>query len=315
MTVRGMHEIARLSDPICETARQWHVRGQAALVIEVLVVRGSVPRGAGTRMLVSLQDQIGTIGGGRLEFEAIAQARAWLLSVPPHPLTIGQADVQTGTPTDQPTDQRAGPPAPSHPRSLTFALGPSLGQCCGGSVDLRFSLLDQSAIDSWPSIAPRFHLMLFGAGHVGQAIVSALAPLPVSVVWVDERDDVFETVPAGLAMVHTLSVDVPQAEVSLAPPGSFYLVATHRHDLDLLIIEQILRRDDAGFVGLIGSATKRVRFERQLLARGVSAQALSRIQCPIGLPGITGKEPAVIAASVVAQMLVLASAQLPEQRS
>jgi xanthine dehydrogenase accessory factor len=174
-------------------------------------------------------------------------------------------------------------------------------------------VLDQPALEHWPDIEPRFHLMLFGAGHVGQAIVAALAPLPVSVTWVDERDDVFGDVPAGLAMVHTLSVDAPQAEVSLAPPGSFYLVLTHRHDLDLLIIEQILRRGDAGFVGLIGSATKRARFERQLLARGMSQQALTRMQCPIGIPGITGKEPAVIAASVVAQMLVLASGQLSQQ--
>ncbi len=174
-------------------------------------------------------------------------------------------------------------------------------------------MLDQPALEHWPGIEPRFHLTLFGAGHVGQAIVAALAPLPVSVTWVDERDDVFGDVPAGLAMVHTLSVDAPQAEVSLAPRGSFYLVLTHRHDLDLLIVEQILRRGDAGFVGLIGSATKRVRFERQLLARGVSQQALTRMQCPIGIPGITGKEPAVIAASVVAQMLVLASGQLSQQ--
>jgi xanthine dehydrogenase accessory factor len=328
-----MHEIAPLSDPLRETARQWHARGAAALIIEVLAVRGSVPRGPGTRMLVSLQDQIGTIGGGRLEFEAIAQARAWLSSVLPHPSMIVSSDVQSGRPAARPTQPPSHPPTqpPSQPPSqpppqpppqpllpsqswrVSFALGPSLGQCCGGSVDLRFSVLDQPALEHWPDIEPRFHLMLFGAGHVGQAIVAALAPLPVSVTWVDERDDVFGDVPAGLAMVHTLSVDAPQAEVSLAPPGSFYLVLTHRHDLDLLIIEQILRRGDAGFVGLIGSATKRARFERQLLARGMSQQALTRMQCPIGIPGITGKEPAVIAASVVAQMLVLASGQLSQQ--
>ena len=316
-----MHEIALLSDPLRETARQWHARGTAALIIEVLAVRGSVPRGPGTRMLVSLQDQSGTIGGGRLEFEAIVQARAWLSSVPPHPSMIVSSDVSTEPPAEPPaeppteprTEAPIEPPSPSRARRVRFALGPSLGQCCGGSVDLRFSVLDQPALEHWPDIEPRFHLMLFGAGHVGQAIVAALAPLPVSVTWVDERDDVFGAVPAGLAMVHTLSVDVPQAEVQLAPPGSFYLVLTHRHDLDLLIVEQILRRGDAGFVGLIGSATKRARFERQLLARGVSQQALTRMQCPIGIPGITGKEPAVIAASVVAQMLVLASGQLSQQ--
>jgi xanthine dehydrogenase accessory factor len=194
------------------------------------------------------------------------------------------------------------------PRSAHYPLGPALGQCCGGAVTLGFSPLDAAAVAAWPLAAPRFHLQLYGAGHVGCAIVSALAPLNVRVDWIDERDDEFPPDAALPAHTRKVCVDALEAEVREAPRGAFYLVLTHRHDLDLRIAEAILRRGDFGFFGLIGSKTKRARFIHRFEERGIAAEAIARLTCPIGVPGIEGKEPEVIAAAVVAQLLQAASA-------
>ena len=143
--------------------------------------------------------------------------------------------------------------------------------------------------------------MLFGAGHVGAAIVRALAVLPCHVTWVDERDDMFpSTVPANVTIEIT---DTPQALVASAPAGVSFLVLTHSHALDQTLSEHILRRDDFSWFGLIGSKTKRRLFEHRLQSRGIPAARLSDMVCPIGLPGISGKEPPVIAASIAAQLL------------
>jgi xanthine dehydrogenase accessory factor len=137
---------------------------------------------------------------------------------------------------------------------------------------------------------------------VGRAIVHLLAQIPCRVQWIDERESEF---PPGPLPIHIekLCVEPVQAEVALAGPGSHFLVLTHSHDLDLALAEAILKRGDFAWFGLIGSATKRARFRSRLAARGISEALLDRMTCPIGLPGITGKEPGVIAASVVAQML------------
>jgi xanthine dehydrogenase accessory factor len=267
-------------------AGSWLASEQRAVVVEVTEARGSAPREAGTRMLVSARDTAGTVGGGHLELKAIEHARALL---------------------------RSGAFAPHREH---FPLGPALGQCCGGAVTLAYAALDADALARWPVDAPRFHLQLYGAGHVGRAIVRAIAPLNVVVDWIDERDEEFprEFFEHGNSAwpdhIRKVCVDAVEGEVRSAPPGSFYLVLTHQHDLDLRISEAILKRADFGFFGLIGSKTKRARFIHRFEARGIDAAAIGRMTCPIGVPGLEGKEPEVIAASVTAQLLMVAAARV-----
>jgi len=152
-----------------------------------------------------------------------------------------------------------------------------------------------------PCRAYRPHLVLFGAGHVGAAIIRALADLPCHVTWVDEREDMFpHEVPLNVQVEAT---DMPEYIADSAPAGSTFLVLTHNHALDQRLSEHILRRASDDWFGLIGSRTKRMQFEHRLSARGISRARLDAMVCPIGLAGITNKAPAVIAASVVAQLL------------
>ena len=262
-------------------AAAWLAAGTPAMLVQVAAHQGSVPRETGTRMLVSASQVVGTIGGGHLELQAIHQARRLLAAG-------GQ-----GMPHDMPHDQ-------------TYPLGPALGQCCGGVVTLRTTLLNSAALADWPADTPLFTLQLYGAGHVGRAIAHLLATLPCQVQWIDEREDEFPVPDSTAPHIQRLCAEPVQAEVQLAPPGAFYLVLTHRHDQDLAITETVLRRADFGWLGLIGSATKRARFLARLAARGVPAHSLARLTCPIGLPGISGKQPQVIALAVVAQLLQVA---------
>lgn len=255
-------------------AMQWRTAGRPAAVVEVVAARGSVPRDVGTRMLVSLHDVLGTIGGGHLELQAIRTARELVLSGGP---------AQEGQ----------------------VALGPALGQCCGGVVGLRWSLLADLEPAAWPAPAARFVLQLYGAGHVGRAIARLLADIPCQVQWIDQREEEFPPGPLP-PHIERVCTEPVQAEVASAAPGAFYLVLTHSHELDMDISRAILQRGDFGFFGLIGSQTKRARFEHRLAERGVAAETLARMVCPIGLPGISGKEPEVIAVAVVAQLLLRA---------
>lgn len=263
-------------DPLKASARAWLASGRTALVVQVLQARGSVPREAGTRMLVAADAVLGTIGGGHLELQAISRARALL------------AAGSTSAP-----DQ-------------AIALGPTLGQCCGGSLVLRTAPLDSAALAAWPDTPPLFRLQLYGAGHVGRAIARLLHDLPCTVQWIDARDAEF---PAAADPPHfgRWCVEPVEAEVAGAAPGSFFLVLTHSHDLDLAITQAVLRRGDFGFLGLIGSATKRARFAARLRQRGIGQAALDRLTCPIGVPGIPGKQPEQIAVAVVAQLLQAAA--------
>ncbi len=249
--------------------------------VRIAEVRGSAPRETGACMLVGPDFERGSIGGGHLEWHAQRRARELLA-------------------------QWRAEPGPAVRE--THALGPSLGQCCGGVVTLEYAA---SALLELPPAPPLFHLQLHGAGHVGRALVRLLATLPCQVDWVDERDDAFAGAALdggpGPACIRQLAVDAPQAEVALAPAGAFVLVMTHSHELDARICEAALRRDDLGLVGLIGSRTKRARFEHRWLARGLAPQALQRLVCPIGIPGITGKQPEVLALAVAAQLLQHAS--------
>ena len=267
-------------------AMHWLEQRIPAIVVEIADARGSAPRGAGTRMLVSAVQAIGTIGGGHLEFKALATAKAMLAA------------------------------RDTAPRRERYPLGPALGQCCGGVVDLEFSLLDDSAIARWPDSPPLLHLQMHGGGHVGHAIATLLTTLEVRVDWIDERDDAFApTTPLGTPWpdsVRRRVADGAEGEVAAAPPGTFFLVLTHDHALDFRIVEAALRRADAGFVGVIGSKSKRERFRHRLAQRGMSDERVARMRCPVGLPGIAGKQPEVIALAVVAQLLQEAAARAAE---
>ena len=253
-----------------------------AVLVTVSGSQGSVPREPGAWMAVFADSAIGTIGGGHLEWDAWTQARAFLSS--------------SGAVASAAWTQRT-------------VLGPRLGQCCGGAVELRYepvSALDSERLrqDLQPRLSP---LALFGAGHVGHAIVQALAPLPFAVRWIDSRDEVF---PPGLApQVQTEHSEPVQAGVRDLLPGSWVLVMSFSHAEDLDIVAACLQRrrlqNDLPFVGLIGSHTKWAAFRSRLRQRGFTEAELDAITCPIGLPGIQGKAPAVIAASVVAQLLML----------
>jgi xanthine dehydrogenase accessory factor len=267
------------------TAEHWLAQQRAAIVVCVEEIKGSTPRGTGTRMLVSQDEVDGTIGGGHLEWQAIDLARHALQELPTCPQ-----------------------PGPSWTR--TFPLGPTLGQCCGGVVTLRFAWLNERALAGWTLPPPRFHIELHGAGHVGQAIVRLLMDLDCTVRWIDERaDDTTPGLPSPdmLAQlpphIEWLDTEAAEREVLDAPAGACHLVLTHRHDLDLRIIHAVLQRGDFAFAGLIGSQTKRARFLHRLTEQGISPETLSRMTCPIGMPGLEGKEPAVIAIAVVAQLL------------
>lgn len=255
-----------------------------AIWITVLQAQGSVPRGAGTVMAVFEDEFFGTIGGGHLEFESIAEARKLLKSAP----------ALTGLPKEK-----------------RFALGPSLGQCCGGALVLSFEAVSVTDAQRLQNIlkaqaAERFMpLALFGGGHVGKALIQVLAPLPFQVRWIDSRDEIFPPqVPAQVVCEHSNPV---QAAVTDLVPNSRVLIMSFSHAEDLDIVAacllRIRQRQDLPFVGLIGSATKWATFKRRLAERGFAEAECQQITCPIGVPGIQGKEPEVIAVAVAAQLL------------
>ena len=257
---------------------------ESAVRVTVSATQGSVPRGTGTPMLVFAQGEAGTIGGGHLEFQALAHARRLLLAQ---------------------TEQTV----------LRQVLGPSLGQCCGGVVELTFERVSAVDVPRLRTLLmlPRTPLALFGGGHVGKALVQTLAPLPFAVRWIDSRDEIFPNdVPEEVACEHSNPV---QAAVADLVAGSRVLIMSFSHAEDLDIVAACLRRQrarsDLDFIGLIGSRTKWATFRHRLSARGFTDAELAGVTCPIGLPGLRGKEPEVIAVSVAAQLLMRRSAPPP----
>lgn len=257
--------------------------GQPVVVASVAATRGSAPREEGACMAVLADGSyFGTIGGGALEWQAQGLA--------------GSMHAAFGAGGSMAAQQ------------IRRALGPDLGQCCGGHVviDLTMMARDKvpwlaSRIRSAMSADARLPVALFGAGHVGRAVALALAPLPFRLLWSDSRTGAFpDQVPANCELFPGPD---PVALIARTPPGALMLVMTHDHGLDLAITAAALQRDDLPFVGLIGSATKRARFMRQLRDLGLPEARLAALHCPVGLPGIAGKEPAVIAAGIAAQLL------------
>lgn len=233
------------------------------VLITVMEAKGSTPREAGAKMVVTTDGQFGTIGGGNLEFEAIAEARKLLDNAVP-----------ASTVKDYP-------------------LGPKLAQCCGGAV----SVLLESFIPTGKK------LFLFGAGHVGREVVAVLSALPIDIVWVDSRADEFPAhLPPCCTMIVTSS---PLSEIGKIDQNAYVLVMTHNHDLDYEIVRSVMQQGRYAYLGLIGSATKRARFDKRLVVDGIPQGDLAQLICPIGIGGVTGKHPREIAIAVAAELLSL----------
>jgi xanthine dehydrogenase accessory factor len=262
-------------------------RDGSAVVVMIAGARGSTPREAGAAMLVADSGVMGTIGGGAVEHRALAVAREMLGG------------------------------ATSASTILDFPLGPALDQCCGGHMRVAFAGFGvgdlvrlreaQGELALWPGgpvfvePAERRAVVIYGGGHVGAALVRALSALPFAVRWIDARQDGFAAgVPAGVEAVAT---PLPEADAKAAPADALHVVLTHSHALDLEIVAAVLERGAFGFLGLIGSATKKKLFLRRLRERGIPEARLARLTCPVGVPGIRDKRPEVIAASVAAQLL------------
>ncbi|MDL5601756.1 xanthine dehydrogenase accessory protein XdhC [Bacillus subtilis] len=236
-------------------------RGEPSVLVTIIEERGSTPRNAGSKMVVTAERIYETIGGGHLEFKAMAIAREMLAS--------GSRDT----------------------RLERFSLGASLGQCCGGATVLLFEPMDQ----------PQAQIALFGAGHVGRALAPLLASLPCKVRWIDSRESEFpEQVPAGVEKVVN---DEVADEVDALPSGSYFIVMTHNHQLDLELTAAILKRNDFAYFGLIGSRTKRVKFEHRLRERGFASETVQRMRCPMGLAEVKGKLPVEIAISIAGEII------------
>ncbi len=317
--------------------------------VVVAVVRGSAPREPGASMLVTACSERGSIGGGHLELVATRLAREMLLP--------GAAGI----------------------REDRFPLAASLGQCCGGIVELWFERYEPAgasrvaealrlrsegagdeaiaALASRDARALRYErfrpgdtpLWLFGAGHVGRALVNILAPLPFAITWIDSREGFFPgaahagaappvipgappsvipgpapsvipgaapSVIPGAAIAATardpierLHASQPADEVSAMPPGAWALVMTHSHDEDLVLCEALLAHGTFGWAGVIGSRPKATRFRQKLAQRGFDPATIARLTMPIGIGGIGSKEPAAIAVAVAAQLLQLREAR------
>ena len=224
-------------------------------------------------MLVARREMVGTIGGGHLELKAIDAARA----------TSWRND------------------AGAEATELRFALGPSLGQCCGGAVKLALAPLDAAALARWPASAP-----LFTCSCTAPATWAARSPRLLATLDCASTGSTSATRSSRPrrnlgspwpSHIRQISADTIEREVQRAPAGAFYLVLTHEHALDLRIAEAILRRGDFAFFGLIGSKTKRATFTRRFEERGIDPAAIARMTCPIGVPGIEGKAPEMLAAA------------------
>jgi xanthine dehydrogenase accessory factor len=293
--------------------------GRVAMVT-IAATRGSSPREAGARMIVFPDATFaGTIGGGTLEWKAIAMAQAALAN-----------------------------PKAAKAETRGFALGPELGQCCGGNVELVLEIIEVDRRDEIALLAEkeaagafttrgrlisdrgvireiveetlppgaaayaggaltegfgdeRRPLYLFGAGHVGRALVLALAPLPFRVTWIDPRPDAFPShIPAN---VIALRAEDPGAVLGRAPEGAFVLAMTHSHPLDLAVVAAALAEPRFPYVGVIGSRTKRARFTRQLIEGGVPKARIAELVCPIGGSALRSKLPSIIAAATAFELL------------
>lgn len=252
-------------------------KGEPFVIVTIVDVRGHAPRNAGTKMIVSWENVYGSVGGGNLEQTAIERARRMLESPQP-PLLRGTLT----------------------PEQITVTLNPREGeygiQCCGGEVTLLLEPMNPSR----PTVA------IFGAGHVGWSLIHVLSMLPINVQLIDSRAEQLDNarLPEKARATITLHhADVPETIITSLPSESHLLVLTHDHAEDIAILDVALRRDDLGFIGLIGSSAKWAHFQQELKKQGHSEESLQRITTPIGVPGVPGKSPQAIAIATAAQLL------------
>lgn len=231
------------------------------VLVTVLSTAGSTPRDAAAKMVVTAAEHFDTIGGGHLEFKAIERARALL---------------QAGKNVTE---------------VESISLGASLGQCCGGATQLLFEVF-------LPVGQP---LLVFGAGHVAQHLMPILAPLDLTLQWIDPRPDWLAQ--NTDARIQRQALEHPADAIADAPANAWVLIITHNHQLDFELVQAALKRPDIGYIGLIGSNTKAKRFQQRLAHRGWQEEAINRVICPVGLSSVPGKQPAEVAVSIAAQLL------------
>ncbi|MBL8791673.1 MAG: xanthine dehydrogenase accessory protein XdhC [Rhizobiales bacterium] len=254
-------------------ARALLANGTPVALVRVAQVQGSAPREEGAAMLVTADGIAGSIGGGTLEWKAMAEAQRLL---------------------------RAG----GERSVMRYALGPDLGQCCGGTVEIITEKASERVLAELEGDeAPGRTLYLFGAGHVGRALVLVLAQTGFRIVWCDPRPGAFPAAVPGNVTLRD-DADAP-AILREAPAGSLLLIMSHSHALDLAVTDAGLRNPAVAATGLIGSASKRIRFERRLRAAGVADDRIAALICPIGIGGIRSKRPEAIAISTAAQLVAL----------
>ncbi|MGZ9737846.1 xanthine dehydrogenase accessory protein XdhC [Pseudomonas sp. GNP012] len=248
-------------------------RGEPCVLVTIIEELGSTPRNAGSKMVISANQAFDTIGGGHLEYKAMKIAREMLAS--------GKQDTHLER----------------------FSLGASLGQCCGGATVLLFEPMGQV----------QAQIAVFGAGHVGRALVPLLASLPCRVRWIDSREEEFpEQIPHS---VRKIVSEEPVDEIDDLPAGSYCIVMTHNHQLDLELTAAILKRNDFAYFGLIGSKTKRVKFEHRLRDRGFDNSVVQRMRCPMGIGEVKGKLPVEIAISIAGEIIATYNANFGQQTS
>ena len=247
---------------------------EGAVIVRIAEAQGSTPREPGATMIVSAHGSAGTIGGGQLEF---------------HCIDLGRVLLDNGGPQ----------------QLIDIPLGPQMGQCCGGRVRVAMEKATAPHLEALrqseaKAAAERSQVLIFGAGHTGKALARSLALLPLSVTLIDDRPGQFEDVPTT---VSCLQLDDPETARAAARPGSAFIVLSHSHALDYRLAEAALLRGDAAYVGMIGSATKRARFEASFRRRHPTSTALARLTCPIGGSDVHDKRPEVIAALTSAELV------------
>jgi len=249
-----------------DAAKRCQDTGNAYALVTILGCTGSTPRDQSSKMVITEENTYDTIGGGHLEFVVTNKARE---------LLIANEDSQ---------------------QIHHFPLGASLGQCCGGSATV---LIETFA-------ACRFHIALFGAGHVAKELVKILGALPCRVSWIDPRAELFpETMPANINKVVSAE---PQYEIANLPEGSDILIVTHNHALDFELAMAALDHGKLRHIGLIGSDTKAERFVKRLAHRGYSEAQINTIKCPVGLAEVPGKLPMEVAVSIAGELIAIQNA-------
>ncbi|QFU25295.1 xanthine dehydrogenase accessory protein XdhC [Shewanella eurypsychrophilus] len=244
-------------------------QGRAYVLVTLVGVSGSTPRNSGTKMVISKDDIFDTIGGGHLEHKSIKHAHKMLAA------------------------------GKSCQHLEHFQLGTNLGQCCGGNASVMFECFASVGVN----------IMVFGAGHVGKALVAILAGLPCQVTWVDSRAEQF---PADVENYHNVTKVIseePEFEVASMPENSYFVVMTHNHQMDFEISQAILKRGDFHYLGLIASGTKWRRFQQRYKHREIDPNQVARMSCPIGLEQVGGKLPMEVAVSVSGEIINLYQAE------